>query len=366
MWYAHVLRTTAGFFAFAILAIAVVPGAAQAQPHPCYLTYIDTDPFSPTYLQELVSNSYSECHESASGVSAVGANIAAIGESFVQQQLNIGAGIAGFTTPTGRLRHTDHDGLIEKSTGTRTDAFEVDEGSIFANASYDLPGTYFGGKVRVSGLAGYTRLEQDLDTAGNSTDIDSFVYGGSYLWSQGSFYSMSLIIGITGEADATTLGGAAGGGDYNYDVSGYFTNSVIGYTFDWPGNGWRFDLRGGLGHYDVDTNRFKFAATDLTIKGIAEAWNASITGTLFTIVEVDGGGVMRPYVLASYKNVFDEDIKVKGDVTAEFEQANDYGKVELGFDYVQGILTYGAAGYTEFSADENTFGARLGVSVKLQ
>lgn len=365
MRYAQIVRTAVGVFALALASVMAAPGAAQAQS-PCFSEIIDTDPFSPTVGQVIgISNSYSECQEAAGAVAAVGANLAAIGEGFVQQQLNVGIGMAGFATPTGRLRHTDHDGLRETTFGTRTEGYEIDEGSVFGNVSYDLPGTYFGGKVRVNGLAGYNRLEQDMDIAGNATDIDAFIYGGSYLWSQGSFYTMTLIIGVTGDADATTAGGAAGGGDYSYDVSGYFSNSVMGYTFDWPGNGWRFDLRGGLGHYDVDTNRFEFANGAGTIKGVSEAWNASITGTLFTVVEV-GGGTMRPYLLASYKNVFDEEIEIKGDVTADFEQANDYGKVELGFDYAQGILTYGAAAYTEFSADESTIGGRLGVSVKLQ
>ncbi|MGE0025183.1 MAG: autotransporter domain-containing protein [Hyphomicrobium sp.] len=330
----------------------MAPGAAQAQTH-CYFESGGS-----------LFADYSECGESANALTATGANLSALGEAFTQQQLNVGAGIAGFATPTGRLRHSRHDGLIDKNTGLRTDGFDTDEGSVFGNVSYDLPGTYFGGKVRVNALVGYDRLSQDADTAGFKTDIDSIIYGGSYLWSKGSFYSMSLLIGVTGDADASTA--TAGGGNYSYDVSGYFSNSVMGYTFDWPGNGWRFDTRVGLGHYDVDTNRFEVANGLGTIKGVSEAWNASITGTLFTIVEIDGGGVMRPYFLASYKNVFDEEIEVKGDFIASFEQANDFGKVELGFDYVKGILTYGAAGYTEFSEDENTFGGRLGVSVKLQ
>ena len=355
MGYAHALRPSALAFVLAVAGFAMTPGAAQAQPFDCY----DDTGFG-------IINTYSECQEAASGAAGVGSNLMAVGEGFVQQQLNVGAGITGIASPTGRLRHTSHDGLKEKATGARTGSFDIDEGSVFANVAYDLPGTYFGGKVRVNGLLGYNRLLQRFDVGGAKTDIDAFLYGGSYLWSKGSFYSMSLIIGVSGEADATTPGGAAGGGSYDYDVSGYFTNSVMGYTFDWPGNGWRFDLRGALGHYDIDTNRFEFAANNLRIKGVAEAWSASVTGTLFTLVELDGGGVMRPYFLASYKNVFDEEIEIKGDAVGQFEQATDFGKVEIGFDYVQGMLTYGAAAYTEFSSDENTIGARLGVSVKLQ
>lgn len=363
MWYAHFLRSPGRLLALAVMAFMMAPGTANAQL-PCYLP--PSLPFFPDPY-----SIYSECDESASGVSAVGANLAAIGEGFVQQQLNVGAGIAGFASPTGRLRHTEHDGLREKNTGARTPGFEIDEASVFANVSYDLPGTYFGGKVRINGLVGYNRLSQDVDRVPGAaqrgkTDIDAFIYGGSYLWSKGSFYSMTLIIGLTGDADARAAGvpGVAAGGDYDYDISGYFTNSVIGYTFNTPGE-WKFDVRAGLGHYDVETDRFEFAGGGGTIKGVAEAWSASITGTLFKLVDYNGG-TMRPYILASYRNVFDEDIEIKGDFVADFEQANDYGKVELGFDYVKGMLTYGAAAYTEFSADESTIGARLGVSVKLQ
>jgi flagellar motor protein MotB len=247
MWYALFARSPARLFALAAAAFMLAPTAAQAQPYDCF--YYDTG--------GIFYNIYSECQEAGSGTSAVGANLAGIGEAFVQQQLNVGAGIAGFASPTGRLRHTEHDGLKDKATGTRTSGFDIDEGSIFANVSYDLPGTYFGGKVRINGLVGYNRLSQDFDTPGAKTDIDAFIYGGSYLWSRGSFYSMALILGVTGDADARAAGaestGGAGGGDYGYDISGYFTNSVIGYTFDWPGNGLRFDLRGGLGHYDLNS-----------------------------------------------------------------------------------------------------------------
>jgi hypothetical protein len=288
----HSIRSAVGVGALILAGLAMTSGSARAQ-QACYIH----DPLLGLII------AYSECQEAAGGASAVGSNLTAIGEGFVQQQLNIGAGIAGFTSPTGRLRHTEHDGLTEKSTGARTDGFEIDEGSVFANVSYDLPGTYFGGRVRVNALAGYNSLSQELDTPGNSTDIDAFIYGGSYLWSQGSFYSMSLLIGVSGEADAITTGaaaaGGAGGGRYDYDLSGYFSNSVMGYTFDWPGNGWRFDLRAGLGHYDISTNTFQFAANNNTIKGVSEAWSGSITGTLFTIVEV-GGGTFRPYILGSY------------------------------------------------------------------
>jgi hypothetical protein len=305
---------------------------------------------------------YSECGEAAGAISSIGQNLSAIGDAFANQQLNFGGGLGGFVTPTGRLRHSEHDGLIDKGTGLRTVGFETDEGSVFANGSYDLPGSYFGGKVRVSGLLGYDRLKQDADFDLFKTDIDAFIYGGSYLWSKGSFYSMSLIIGVSGEADAVT--GSPGGGKYNYDVSGYFTNSVMGYTFDLR-SGWKFDLRGAVGHYDVGTNSFQLANGNGTIKGTSEAWNASLTATFFTIMELEGG-VARPYLALSYKNVFDEDIDVKGDFTASFEQADDFGKVEFGLDYVTGPMTYGAAAYTEFSEDESTIGLRLGASYKFQ
>lgn len=308
---------------------------------------------------------YYGCEEGAASTSGVGQTLQGLGEGFVQQQLStvpVGA------SPTGQLRHMSHDGMRETTSGTRSLGYDVDEASVFANVMYDLPGTYFGGRVRVNGLLGYGWMDQKGDPVPGapgvrtfSADIDSFFYGGSYMWSQGSFYTMSMIIGMSGDVDGIGVGGLS----YDHDLSGYFTNSVMGYTFQLPG-AYRFDLRGALGHYDVGSNWYTAPdATGARIKSSSEAWSGSITGTLFTLVEMDGG-VMRPYVLASYKNVFDEDIEIKGDFTGSFEQADDYGKVEFGFDYVAGMMTYGAGFYTEFSSDQNTFGGRLGASIKLQ
>jgi hypothetical protein len=330
------------------------PGSAYAQSSdPCFEVSSDPDePFDPDF-------SYPECGESANVVTQLGSSLTAIGDAMVNQQLNFGA-FSAFVAPTGRVRHTEHDGLTIKGLGTSTGEFKTDEGSVFANASYDLPGTYFGGKIRVSGLLGYNGLTQDDEAKSFKNEIDAFIYGGSYLWSQGNFYSMSLIIGLSGEADGRNIGGK-----YNYDVDGYFTNSVMGYTWDMAG-GWKFDTRVNLGHYDIEGDRFAIPTLGgLAIEGSAEAWNGGIKGTVFTIIEM-GGGVARPYLAASYKNVFDEDIKVRGDFTADFDQDDNYGLLEAGYDFVQGPWTYGAAVYTEFSGDQDTVGGRLGVSVKLQ
>lgn len=392
MRYFTFFQGIAGLLGCSLAASALSVSAARAQSYPsdppssshsapCYIPSTEPDPYEPDPYEPdpyyppyaaapSSSSSYDssshhvypeayECDAVGPSTAALGSMLSSIGDSVINQQINFG-GFANFVTPTGKLRHTSHDGLeIEGTGGARTAAFDIDEGSVFANASYDLPGTWFGGKIRVSGLAGYDRLQQDAVNGAFHTDIDAFIYGGSYLWTKGSFYSLSLIIGLSGEAD-----GSAGGSAFDYDVSGYFTNSLYGYTFDLR-DGWKFDTRVNIGHYDVDTDRFEVAGGGTFIKGVSESWNAGITGTLFTILEVEGG-VMRPYILAAYKNVFDEDIDIKGDLTASFDQADNYGKVELGFDYVAGMVTYGAAAYTEFSADENTVGARLGVSVKLQ
>ena len=359
MRHARYLKSVAGGAALAMISLFAAPGTAQAQVA-CFDP--SATPF-PIY--------YYGCEEAGSGTAATGQQLQSIGEGFVQQQLNLAPG--GFASPTGRLRHTSHDGMRDKVSGFNTLAYDIDEGSVLGNVNYDLPGTYFGGKVRINALVGYGWMTQDsarpaAGVVGHKTDIDSVFYGGSYMWSQGNFYTLSMIIGVSGEADGRGVGGVG----YDYDLSGYFTNSVVGYTFQLPDT-WRFDLRGALGHYDVSTDRFRAPDNQnpgafpngAIIKGVSEAWSLSLTGTLFTVLEVDGG-VLRPYILGGYKRVVDEDIEIKGDFTADFEQAHDYGRVELGMDYVQGNLTYGASTYTEFSADENTIGARLGVSVKLQ
>lgn len=295
----------------------------------------------------------------AVSISTIGQFLDGASETLIGQQLHFGTAFGAFVEPTGRLRHTDHDGLRDSASGARGTAFEVDEASVYASASYDLPGTYFGGRVRVNGLAGYGHLTQDSVLPGGfKAAVDFAVYGASYLWSSGSFYTLSQIIGLSGDADARDANGR-----YGFDVAGYVTNSVVGNTFDAPGS-WKFDLRGGIGHYDVSSDRFLVPGTAQSTKAGAEAWNATLTGTLFTLIDLDGG-VIRPYLLGSYKHVFDEDITTSGALPASFEQAEDYGRAEVGFDYVQGAMTYGAAGYTEFSADQETYGLRLGASVKL-
>lgn len=341
------ISSTAALIASALM----MPGTAAAQSH--YECEID-DGFI------FFGDSFTECGESVQGVTSIGSTLVTVGDTMVNQQLNFGGlgGVGAFTGPTGRLRHTNHDGLRDGNGGT-TGEFEIDEASFFGNASYDLPGTYFGGKVRINGLVGWTGLTQDNEAKTFKNEIDSVIYGGSYLWSQGSFYSMSMIIGVSGEVDSENLGG-----NYNYDVSGYFSNSVMGYTFDMAG-GWKFDVRANLGHYDVEGDSFVVPTTTATIKGSAEAWSAGITGTVFTVMEMNGG-VARPYISAAYKNVFDEDIEIRGGATINFDQDDDYGKLEAGFDFVEGSWTYGAAVYTEFSGDEDTVGGRLGVSVKFQ
>ena len=202
----------------AVLFTALTPGAAQAQLGPCYNYEVSPGIFI----------DYPECGDTANVATQLGNSLNGIGDAMVNQQLNVGS-FAAFAAPTGRVRHTNHDGLKVKGGGTTQD-FETDEGSVFGNVSYDLPGTYFGGKVRISGLLGSNGLTQDDDAKTFKNDIDALIYGGSYLWSKGNFYSMSLIIGLSGEAE-----GKNAGGKYNYDVDGYYTISVIGYTFDMAG-----------------------------------------------------------------------------------------------------------------------------------
>jgi hypothetical protein len=365
------LKLAAGLFALLPLGLTLNAGSAHAQYYSrCEAevpVYVDPTPSFPNsgdeyYIYNPVSTY--ECAEAASAVSAVASNLSAVGDSFVQQQLNMG-GIGAFGTfasPTGKLRHSDHGGLTEiGSGGFVTEGFETSEGSVFANGTYDLPGTTFGGHVRLSALAGYDRLNQKSDSASFKTEIDSFIYGGSYLWSSGSFYTMSLIIGLAGDAE-----GSNAGGTYDYGLSGYYSNSVVGNTFDL--GALKFDARLGLGHHDINGGSFVVPGTITVLKGDTSAWNGSFTGTLFTIVTMDNGAVARPYILGSYKHVFDEDIDITSSAgtVLSYDQADDYGKVEFGFDVVQGPVTFGTAIYTEFSNDETTVGGRVGASFKLQ
>jgi hypothetical protein len=339
----RVLKVVSGVAA--VLSSSFIIGAtgASAQYHDCE---IDGSP------------GFSECGETSQQTSIISNSLGGVAAAWTNQQLNFG-NFSSFVGPTAKLRHTEHDGLKDKADGSSTGSFEIDEASAFANASYDLPGTYFGGKVRVAGLVGWTGMQVDSSAKTFTSDIDSVIYGGSYLWSQGNFYSMSLIIGISGEVDGQNFGGIS----YDYGVSGYFTNSVYGYTFDMA-NGVKFDVRGNLSSFDIQGDSFNVAGVG-DIKGSAEGWAAGITGTVFTVVEWNGS-VARPFLSLQYRNVFDEDIKVGGDADVRFEQDTNFGKAEAGYDYVSGPWTYGAAVYTEFSGDESTVGGRVGASLKLQ
>ena len=48
-----------------------------------------------------------------------------------------------------------------------------------------------------------------------------------------------------------------------------------------------------------------------------------------------------------------------------YDQAHTYGGVDLGATYTLGKMTLGAAAYYDMSADDRTFGGRLGASWKL-
>lgn len=344
------LKAFGGAIAALLVSTLAMPGAAQAQDyHEC-----DVDPdFGPIYT------SYG-CGETAQNLTGTTASMAAAADALMNQQLNFG-NFSAFVAPTGRVRHTIHNGLIDEANGTTSGEFEVDEASFFGNASYDLPGTYFGGKVRVSGLVGWTGMTVDNEIKSFKTETDSIIFGGSYLWSQGNFYTLSTIIGLSGEVDGQTTAPAVG--TYDFGISGYFTNSVYGYTFDMAG-GMKFDLRGNISSYDVDGDSFTLPGTGV-ISGSANGWAAGLTGTIFTIMEMDSG-VARPYLSAQFKQTLDEDIEIRGDATVNFDQDDSYGKLEGGYDFVSGPWTFGAAAYTEFSGDQYTVGGRMGVSVKLQ
>ncbi|MGQ0673008.1 MAG: hypothetical protein ACT4N2_09045 [Hyphomicrobium sp.] len=316
-----------------------------------------------------------ECQIGPSGINAVRESVRSAADSYIQSQLNTTFAPGMSLGPTGRVRYISHDGLVERSSGIRGDGFETEEGSVFANVNYDVPGSVMGGRLRFGLLVGYDSMRVDMDAGpqgagsytASKTEFDTLFYGGSYTWSMGNFYSLTLLIGLNGEAENTTASAIdASIRKTSTDIDGYISNNVIGYVFDLAG-GFKFDLRGGLGSSKASTDAAFSPVFLANISAGSSQWNGSITTNFYTVMNLSNGSVMRPYVLATYRHIFDEEIELTGLAeTVHFSQADDYGRVEFGADVVQGAFTFGGAVYTESSADEDTIGLRLGASVKFQ
>lgn len=382
------LKTMALFrFAAAGLAASAMwlgSGAANAQGYlnaDCGYAYYDSESYDYYYGYD-----YCGSESSAAGVTNAADNVATTQQQNMIDRVLRGEHVGGLfaITPTGRVQKSKHDGFEQVDTAFTTGETEATEVSAFINASYDVPGVVMGGKLKLAALFGGLHLSTDQEARGanfaNAQDNESVFFGFSSVWAQGNYYSASTWVFFYGDTSGTFFDGAGGTGQVNSDTDGYVSNSVVGYVFDLTGWGdnVKFDLRGALGHSQGNDDftgsndpAFNFASRSTDI----ESWHGTISGMLFMLIPTENGGISRPFVQLSYRHLIDyqNDVDITLDAasggqsfTISFDQARDYGRIDLGFDHVSGPYTFGAAVYVEGSQDEGVVGARVGLSYKFQ
>jgi hypothetical protein len=314
-----------------------------------------------------------------------------------------GAGIGGGASPTGRLRGSDHDALKVPLTvppDTENFAWRTKEASVFGTGVYTLPGAVLGGQMKVSIFGGHNWLSLEMkDGGGNVLDANQFgkarnesvLFGGTTLWSKGNTYALATVVGMWGDTSLTDSIDDCGLGDndnicaahrYNFNTKGFIGTATVGQVFPLSGaSGPMLDLRGSISYtqnigdaflnehapdppnplQDPDLQKYKFSM-----------WTATVGATLYANIALQNSALLRPYVQGyirqeiAYRNKL---MFLEAGTTdpglVHYEQAHTYGGVDVGATYTQGKMTLGAAAYVDGSADELTFGGRLGASWKL-
>jgi hypothetical protein len=305
-----------------------------------------------------------------------------------------GAGIGAGASPTGRLRSSSHDALkVEPqfSPDTENFAWRTKEASVFGTGVYALPGTVLGGQMKVSIFGGHNWLSLDMKNGGgNFLEVgkgqqgkatnESFLVGGSALWSQQNTYVLATMVGMWGE---TKLGDAIDFCDdptpgsclmrhYAFDTSGFIGSLTAGNVFalSKSPSGPMLDIRGAVGYtQNTGDNFFNFEGDEQKYK--FSTWTVTGSATLFANVALQNSALLRPYIQGyvrqevAYNNkAFTQKV---GDpvIMVHWDQPHTYGGVDVGTTYTLGKMTLGAAAYYDMSADDRTFGGRLGASWKL-
>ena len=301
-----------------------------------------------------------------------------------------GAAIGAGASPTGRLRSSDHDVLKLQDGGPDPEnfAWKTKEASVFGTGVYSLPGTVLGGQLKVSLFGGHNWLSLEMkEGGGNTFSADQFgkarnelvLLGGTALWSQGNTYMVGTVVGFWGEttlSDAIDFCGPCVLRRYKFDTSGFTSSFSAGQVFPLSKSpsGPMLDVRGAAGYtqntgdnffnFDGDEQKFKFST-----------WTLTASATLFANVTMQNSALLRPYIQGyvrqeiAYRNklYFDrsDPLIVPNSGLVHWDQAHTYGGVDVGATYTLGKMTLGAAAYLDGSADERTFGGRLGASWKL-
>jgi hypothetical protein len=294
-----------------------------------------------------------------------------------------GAAIGAGASPTGRLRASDHDAL--KTTASDRYDWDTREASAFGTFIYQVPGTVLGGQMKLTGVAGQnwlslkmksnSQFQLDPTQSGRASN-DSFLFGGSALWSQKNTYVMGTVIGFMGETDlkdAIDHCPCPPVHRYKFDTSGYMGSLTAGNVFPLSKSpsGPMLDIR-GLASYTQNTGDSFFNEFGDQQKYKFSMWTLTGSATLFSNIAMANSALLRPYVQTYVRQEVGYNNKLhfieSGGAPAglvHYEQAHTYGGVDLGATYAVGNMTLGAAAYYDMSADDRTFGGRLGASWKL-
>jgi hypothetical protein len=309
---------------------------------------------------------------------------------------SVGSAIGAGASPTGRLRGSDHDAL-KVANPVDNFAWSTKEASVFGTGVYSLPGTVLGGQMKVSIFGGHNWLSLELKEGdgGSTFSADQFgkarnesvLVGGTVLWSQKNSYVVGTLVGMWGDTSLTDsiddcgLGGPpdCAAHRYNFNTSGFTGSLTAGQAFPLgrAASAPMLDLRGSIGYtqntgdaflnehadpgLDPDLQKYKFST-----------WTATAAATLFSNIAMQNSALLRPYIQGyvrqeiGYRNKL---MFLEAGTTDPglvfYDQAHTYVGVDLGATYTLGKMTLGAAAYYDMSADDRTFGGRLGASWKL-
>ena len=306
---------------------------------------------------------------------------------------SIGAG----ASPTGRLRSSDHDALkLQSPPDDGNFAWKTKEGSVFGTGVYTLPGTVLGGQMKVSIFGGNNWLSLELkEGGGNTFSADQFgkarnesvIVGGTALWSQKNTYVLTSIVGMWGDTSLTdSIDDCGLGGPpdcavhrYNYNTSGFIGTLTAGQVFPLSKSpsGPMLDLRGSISYtQNIGDSFLQDNALLPDVHHLQKykfsVWTATAGVTLYNNITLQNSALLRPYIQGyvrqeiAYRNKLYADLEgpTPPDLV-HWDQAHTYGGVDVGATYALGNMTLGAAAYLDGSADERTFGGRLGASWKL-
>ena len=164
---------------------------------------------------------------------------------------------------------------------------------------------------------------------------------------------------------------------YSYDTAAVLASLTAGKVFalggSQSGSGPMLDLRGSLAYTHAIGNPFLNVHSDQQ-KYTFSTWAASAGATLFVNQTLANNAVFRPYIQGyvrhewAYSNEFEaiEAIQFGGTPlgTHSFDQDHFYKGVDAGLTYAFQNMVFSASVYAESSADETTYGGRVGLGWK--